>query len=150
MVIPMNKEINTRNARFLSRNTLWYAITWSFPPLVEFLFFAFVEAKFWYLNASIGEIFPATFAGALHEIQTVNAEKIMDNMKILGWKNISASIIDFPLSNAFSKITGTIPKESTPAKIIPIGIPIQAKVTACRFTNVLICFSVVPNVFINP
>ena len=27
MVMPINRDMNTRSARFLSRNTLWYAIT---------------------------------------------------------------------------------------------------------------------------
>lgn len=47
----------------------------SLPPLVEFLLFVFLGAKFWNFSASTGEIFAAAFAGALQAIQTVIAEK---------------------------------------------------------------------------
>lgn len=43
IVIPINKDINTRTARFLSRNTLWNAIIWStiFCVIVGLLFSLF-------------------------------------------------------------------------------------------------------------
>ena len=80
IVMPIKRDINTRIARFLSRNTLWNAIMCSLPPLVEFLLLVFFGAKFWNFKASTGEIFAAAFAGALQAIQTVTAEKMTDRI----------------------------------------------------------------------
>jgi len=115
------------------------------------LFFVFLEVIPVYLRASVGDIFPAIFAGFLQLIITVNKENSVASINIMGLKDTSLGIaLACVPANIVDIVIGTIPKDTISPNISPIGIPIKESLNTCPLTISFICFGDVPIVFNNP
>ena len=80
---------------------------------------------------------------------TVISENKAAAIKIIGLKDTFLGIAVASVKNIPSA-KGTIPKETTPPRIKPSGIPIADNFNAWPLTILLICFGDVPIVFKRP
>ena len=142
---PMNIDANTSILLFFSRNTFLHAIFQGLPPLVDLYLVPDIFPA--YFIASIADIFPAYFAGFLALINTVANANTTENTYIPGLKLTADESAASLSTDSMFIARGTTPNDTAVPRSTPIGIPIQARYSACFFTIFCIWDIVAPMVF---